>query len=108
MKKLQADFYQILVQRFEKKRELLCSTLLEIGLEPSIPQGAYYVLSNVDKIPGKTSKEKAIYILKETKVATVPGMAFYHDDGGDSLVRFCFAQEDDILEKACKLLLKLK
>lgn len=108
MKTLPLAFYQILAQRFEKKRDLLCSTLSEIGLEPSIPQGAYYVLSNVEKIPGRTSKEKAMFILNETKVATVPGMAFYHDDGGENLARFCFAQEDDILEQACKLLLKRK
>ena len=87
---------------------MLCSVLKEVGIEPYEPEGAYYLLADVSKIPGNSSKEKAMFILNGCKVATVPGMAFYHDKGGENLVRFCFAKEEDELKMACDKLLKLK
>jgi len=47
-------------------------------------------------------------LLEQTGVACVPGEAFYHDEGGESLGRFCFAKEDSILDEACLHLEKLK
>lgn len=108
VKQLPDSFYQNLAVSFQKKRDILCGVLAEVGLEPVIPQGAYYVLANVEKVLGKGSKNKAMTLLAKTKVAAVPGKAFYHDGGGDSLVRFCFAQDDDVLNQACDALLTLK
>jgi len=105
---LQQDFYLSIKERFLNKRDMLCSALKEAGIVPYTPNGAYYVLADVSRIPGSSSKEKAMFILNECKVASVPGMAFYHDKGGDNLVRFCFAKEEDELKIACEKLLKLK
>jgi aminotransferase len=108
IKELSTDFYLSIQDRFIKKRDLLCSVLKEVGIEPYKPDGAYYMLADVSKVPGKSSKDKAMHILNECKVASVPGMAFYHDEGGENLVRFCFAKEEDELKIACEQLLKLK
>jgi len=105
---LKDDFYLNIKNQYQLKRDKICKILTEIGLTPHIPQGAYYILADVSKVPGKTSKEKAMYILKKTSVATVPGSAFYHGKGGENLVRFCFAKNDTILENACKKLRELK
>lgn len=105
---LPQDFYLSIQNRFLKKRNQLCSVLKEVGIEPYIPDGAYYILADVSKVPGISSKDKAMFILNECKVASVPGMAFYHDNGGENLVRFCFAKEEDELNIACDRLLKLK
>lgn len=102
------DFYLSIQERFIKKRDLLCSVLKKIGIEPFNPDGAYYMLSDVSEVKGSSSKEKAMYILNKCKVASVPGMAFYHDEGGENLVRFCFAKEDDELNRACENLLRLR
>jgi len=102
------DFYLSIQERFIKKRDMLCSILNEIGIEPYTPSGAYYILANVSNVPGISSKDKAMYILHNCKVASVPGMAFYHNNGGDNLVRFCFAKDDDELSMACEKLLKLR
>jgi aminotransferase len=37
-------------------------------------------------------------------VATVAGSAFYHGDGGENLIRFCFAKTDAELAEACRRL----
>jgi len=104
---LPASYYESLCQQYASKRDKICSVLTKIGLEPYLPQGAYYVLSNVKNLPGSSSKEKAMFLLNRTGVATVPGSAFYADAKGVNLVRFCFAKDDDIVEEACQRLLQL-
>jgi aminotransferase len=106
--KLGNDYYDGLSIDFEEKRAMMCEALTAAGLKPHVPQGSYYVLADISSVPGDSSKEKALYILHKTGVASVPGNAFYHDDGGEGLARFCFAKEDAILEDACKRLRKLK
>lgn len=106
--KLDVSFYQSIQQRFLKKRNQICDVLQQIGIIPFVPDGAYYVLADVTNVPGINSKEKAMHILKESKVACVPGMAFYSGNGGDNIVRFCYAKEQEELDAACENLLKLK
>lgn len=101
LRQLEESFYAGLAQEYAGKREQLCRVLQDSGLSPYIPQGAYYVLADVSSLPGNSSKEKAMYLLKETGVASVPGEAFFHDGGGKDLVRFCFAKPDSELDVAC-------
>src|SRR5262249_3893119 len=70
---LPEGFYQEIGTEYVQKRDLLCNTLREIGLTPSVPNGAYYVLSDASILPGKTSRDKAMYLLHETGVASVAG-----------------------------------
>jgi aminotransferase len=102
--KLPDSFYQDIAKEYVHKRDLLCRTLQEIGLTPSVPKGAYYVLADASVLGGTTSKEKSMTLLRETGVATVAGSAFYHGGGGENLIRFCFAKTDTELEEACRRL----
>jgi aminotransferase len=104
IRKLPQSFYDSIAQEYVHKRDLLCGTLKEAGLTPSVPKGAYYVLADASILPGKNSKEKSMALLRETGVATVAGSAFYHGDAGENLVRFCFAKTDSELEEACRRL----
>jgi aminotransferase len=104
---LGSDFYNHISGEFLTKRNLICSTLANIGLTPNIPQGAYYILADISCLPGKTSKERAMYLLYATGVASVPGEAFYHDGAGENLARFCFAKDDETIKKACHKLRQL-
>jgi aminotransferase len=108
LNELQSDFYTDLGREYLRKRDMLCEALAIAGLTPSIPQGSYYVLADSSSLPGKTSKEKAMALLNETGVASVPGAAFFHDNGGDNLLRFCFAKRDADLENACSRLMRLR
>ena len=101
IRQLPENFYQNIAKEYVQKRDLLCDTLREIGLTPSVPNGAYYVLSDASILPGRTSREKAMNLLHETGVASVAGSAFYHGDGGENLIRFCFAKTDAELAEAC-------
>jgi aminotransferase len=104
---LSGDFYRALTAEFARKRDRICGALRQVGLSPSVPQGAYYVLADVSRLPGKNSKERAMYLLAKTGVASVPGSAFFHGGDGESLVRFCFAKTDEELQEACRRLERL-
>ena len=66
------------------KSDRLCNALSKAGLEPYIPGGAYYILADISRLPGNSSQERAMYLLGKTKVACVPGKAFFHDEGGEN------------------------
>jgi aminotransferase len=104
LSELQADYYQQLEKEYRLKREKICTALTRAGLTPIMPGGAYYVLADISRLPGLNSKQRAMYLLQKTGVACVPGKAFYHDDSGEGLARFCFAKEDPILDQACRSL----
>ena len=101
------DFYSHLSGEYRAKRDRLCGVLSAAGLTPYVPSGAYYVLADVSSLPGATSKEKAMYLLRHAGVATVPGDSFFHGSEGSNLVRFCFAKKDADLDEACRRLGKL-
>ena len=101
---LSDNFYSELRDSFIQKRDIVCSALKSSGLTPYIPEGAYYVLADIKRIEGRDSKEKCLWLLKNTGVAAVPGESFYHGTGGENLARFCFAKEDAVLEEAAKRL----
>jgi aminotransferase len=105
--KLPDSFYEQISRDYVKKRDLLCDTLKEIGLTPSVPNGAYYVLADASILPGRDSKEKSMTLLRETGVASVAGSAFYHGGDGENLLRFCFAKTDAELAEACRRLQRL-
>ncbi|MFA9560853.1 MAG: pyridoxal phosphate-dependent aminotransferase [Nitrospirota bacterium] len=100
-------FYQELQRSFQCKRDQFCQVLQDIGLSPTIPQGAYYVLADVRRLPGRTGKERAMYLLEKTGVAGVPGEAFFQGDHGARYIRFSFAKTNADLDMACERLQRL-
>jgi aminotransferase len=104
---LSPEFYAGLAEEFAWKRDQICGALANAGLIPHVPQGAYYVLADASSLPGETSKERAMHLLERTGVASVPGEAFYHAGGGESLLRFCYAKPDEDLTEACRRLKRL-
>jgi len=99
---LSPEFYRHLTAEYAAKRDRICAALDRAGLTPCSPQGAYYILADASRLPGATSKEKAMHLLARAKVATVPGEAFYHGSDGDNLLRFCYAKTDAELDEACR------
>lgn len=104
------DYYEELAHNQENKRNRFCDALSRAGLSPVVPQGAYYVLADVSKLPGTTARERVSALLDQTGVAAVAGSAFYQASAGspgETLARFCFAKTDAVLDEACRRLLKL-
>jgi len=97
-----AAFFETMQRDYDEKRTLLCDSLAEAGLTPIRPEGAYYVLADASALGAPSAKEAAMSLLREARVASVPGSAFYRGASGETLLRFCFAKEMDVLEEACR------
>ena len=74
-----------MVQEFEKRRDAICARINAIpGISCRKPQGAFYVMMNIQYILGRSCNGKPITnsmqfadaLLREKKVAVVPGVAF--------------------------------
>lgn len=107
MTRLPEDYYVSLAADYRRKRDQLCGVLSTAGLPPSIPDGAYYVLTDITALGKKDDLDAAMHILHRVGVAGVPGRAFFNEGRGVNFVRFCFAKAWDILVQACERLEKL-
>jgi aminotransferase len=107
LEQLPPSFYTGLAAAHQDKRTRMLSALSDAGLTPSTPAGAYYVLADATKLPGKTAAEKARHLLAVTGVASVAGSAFFRPGRGENLLRFCFAKKDDDLDEACARLRRI-
>jgi aminotransferase len=104
---LPESFYLGIGREYAAKRDLLCRALARAGLPPCVPEGAYYALADLSRLPGTTGKERALALLRQTGLATVPGEAFFRGEPGRRFARFCFGKTDDDLAEACRRLEKL-
>lgn len=100
--KAPVSFFDDIRAMYQKKRDMFIPALREGGLTPIVPQGAYYCLADISHLGYATAKEAAMALLEEARVASVPGSAFYRGATGETLLRFCFAVEDDVLAEACE------
>ena len=107
VEQLAPNFYKQIADDHQSKRERLLSALTDVGMEASVPAGAYYIMASTGNLPGKNASEKARHLLRATGVAAVPGTAFFRPGRGDGLLRFCFAKKDAELDEACARLRKL-
>lgn len=104
---LEDSFFEAMRADYTEKRELLVRALRDIGLEPIVPEGAYYILADVSGMGEATAKDAAMRLINEAGVAAVPGTAFFSGTAGETgegLVRFCYAKEMDVLREACERL----
>ena len=82
---------------YDKRRKFVLHSLKEIGLHCFQPNGAFYAFPSVKTTPfnGEAFAEQ---LLKEEKVAVVPGSAF--GSFGENNVRISYATSMQLLDKA--------
>jgi len=95
---LPEDYYDDMLDYYRQGREIVYKGLKETRMDPLEPEGAYYMLANIGKYD-MDDVEFADHLVKDKRVATVPGTSFF-DEGGEDLIRFCFSQELDSLNEA--------
>jgi methionine aminotransferase len=101
------EHYEELSDFYQRKRDRFNNAISgsRFSLKPS--KGSFFQIVSYEKITDEHDYELAIRLTKEIKVASVPVSVFYKDKKDDKLLRFCFAKDDDILDKAAELLCKL-
>lgn len=93
------DDVAIMRKDYDMRRRLIVGKLNEIGLECFEPLGAFYTFPCI-KSTGLTSDEFATRLVKEKRVAVVPGTAF--GDCGEGYVRISYAQSLKNIKTALK------
>jgi len=64
-----------MAETYAKRREFVCRRLREMGLSFPEPEGAFYVFPSIEKF-GLSDEEFCTRLIKEGRVATVPGSCF--------------------------------
>ncbi|NOZ83005.1 MAG: aminotransferase class I/II-fold pyridoxal phosphate-dependent enzyme [Euryarchaeota archaeon] len=82
---------------YDRRRRLIVKRLREVGLECFEPEGAFYVFPSV-RSTGMSSEEFAERLLREQKVAVVPGNAF--GSSGEGHVRMAYATSLESINEA--------
>ncbi len=89
--------------KYQIRRDYLRNKLEEAGLRPTNPAGAFYLFVDV-RSTGLSSREFALRLLDEEKVAVVPGEAF--GPGGEGFVRCSYATGLDRIEVAAERIVR--
>ncbi|MBE5896258.1 MAG: aminotransferase class I/II-fold pyridoxal phosphate-dependent enzyme [Lachnospiraceae bacterium] len=84
-------------EQYDARRRYLLKRFREMGLQCFEPFGAFYIFPSIKEF-GMTSDEFATRLLKEQKVAVVPGTAF--GDCGEGFLRISYAYSLENLRTA--------
>jgi aspartate/methionine/tyrosine aminotransferase len=99
------SFYAELKAMYERKRATLLAALKGAGLRCWMPQGAYYIMTDVGELGFDDDCEAANFFLDAVGVAAVPGSSFYHrNELGHRMLRFTFSKSDQTLAAAAERL----
>ncbi len=88
-------------REYKRRRDYMFESLNNIGLTCAKPEGAFYIFPSVKKY-GLTSLEFSNRLLKEQKVAVIPGIAFGKDY--NDYVRMSYASDYMQLKEAIRRL----
>ncbi|NJK90489.1 MAG: aminotransferase class I/II-fold pyridoxal phosphate-dependent enzyme [Blastochloris sp.] len=85
-------------EQYEQRRNFLTKAFQDMGLGCALPKGAFYLFVDI-RATGLSSREFALKLLEEEKVAVVPGMPLA---GGEGFVRCSYATAMDQIEIAAE------
>lgn len=88
---------------YNQRRRFLMNAFKEMGLECFEPYGAFYVFPCIKEF-GMSSDDFAMRLLKEEKIAVVPGTAF--GDSGEGFLRISYAYSIEKLKVAMEKISK--
>ena len=76
---------------YRQRRDYVCSRLDKMGLDFPKPEGAFYVFPRISEF-GMGSEEFCLRLIREGKVAAVPGKCF----GAEGYIRlsYCYSEEE--------------
>jgi methionine transaminase len=101
------DAYLELADFYQKKRDYF-NKLISGSRFNAIPAaGTYFQLLDYRKITDQKDTDYAIELTKTKGIASVPVSVFYNTPIDNKVLRFCFAKDNETLEKAAEILSKI-
>lgn len=104
--RFEPEYYARLARDYQQRRDYFCNALTTAGLPHNKPEGAYYVMTDISPLGFDHDRDAALALVRDAKVAGVPGSSFFHDQpGGNNYIRFCFCKRDETLAGAAERLI---
>ncbi|MBO0838075.1 MAG: pyridoxal phosphate-dependent aminotransferase [Actinobacteria bacterium] len=102
-------FYAELGSSLRRKRDLLADGLCSAGFEVFVPQGTYFITTDISGLGESDGLEFCKSLAHQCGVVAVPNVVFYDDAAaGRTQVRFAFCKRDQVLAEATKRLRRLR
>jgi len=99
------SYYAALGTEYQKKRDTLVPALEKAGFKSFVPDGAYYVMTNISGLTEDDDVTFAKRLAENPGVAAVPGSSFYsRPELGRDKIRFAFPKRLETLEAAAERL----
>jgi methionine aminotransferase len=92
---------------FQSKRDFFLNCVKGSRFDALIPSGTYFALLNYANITDENDRLFADRLTIEYGVASIPISVFFKDKRQDQVLRFCFAKENEELERAAEKLIKV-
>jgi methionine transaminase len=102
-----SDAYLQLNQFYEEKRNIFQKLIKGSNFKLLPCKGSYFQMLNYAKITQERDLDFALRLTKEHKVASIPTSVFYQKKIDNNVLRFCFAKENETLEKAAERLMRV-
>ena len=103
----QKDLYLELSSFYQEKRDFFLKAISGSKLKPLACSATYFQLLKYDELSQLKDTEFAKELTSKHKLASIPISVFYHKPVDNKVLRFCFAKNNDTLEKAAEIICKL-
>ena len=90
------DYYDELQKLYTHKKDLFINGLKELNIPHTEPQGAYYVMVDINELGYDSDLDFCVDLIKNVGVAAVPGSSFFKEEE-NRYIRFHFAKKDETL-----------
>ncbi len=101
----ESGFYRRLANELEGKRNHLCNSLRELGMDVYVPEATYFVTSDVSSFGHEDGLTFCLSLPERAGVVAVPSQVFYDDfEEGRHLVRWAFCKEQSLLDEGIRRL----
>ncbi|AXT86178.1 putative succinyldiaminopimelate transaminase DapC [Aeromicrobium sp. A1-2] len=95
--------------QLQSQRDLLCTGLAEVGLEVFVPEGTYFVTTDIRPLGFDDGVEFCRMLPERVGVVAIPHQVFYdHVDVGRPLVRWAFCKRPEVIAEALTRLAGLR
>ncbi len=101
------DAYLELSNFYQAKRDFFRKALKGSKWKLLNCQGSYFQMLGYDKITHENDLDFARRLVVENKIAAIPPSSFYRKKTDNHVLRFCFAKENETLERAAEILHQL-
>jgi len=99
--------YNSLGNFYQQKRDFFISAISNSKFKPLACNGTYFQLLDYSNISDEPEMDMAVRLVKEYGIATVPVSSFYRTKENNHTLRFCFAKQEQTINKAAEILCKI-